>query len=40
VKSDFISLENIVIWLRKSSSPQVAEAAVNAVFELQRLPRS
>jgi serine/threonine-protein kinase ULK4 len=40
VKSDFISLENIVIRLRKSSSPQVAEAAVNAVFELQCLPRS
>lgn len=37
---DFVSLENLVVRLRKSSSPQVAEAAVSAALELQRVPRS
>lgn len=37
--ADFIALENIVIRLRKSSFPQVAEVAISAAFELQRLPR-
>ncbi|CAM6127262.1 unnamed protein product [Calypogeia fissa] len=37
--SDFIALENIVIRLRKSNFPQVAEVAISAAFELQRLPR-
>lgn len=36
---DFVSLENIVVRLRKSTSPQVAEAAVIAASELQRVPR-
>lgn len=36
---DFVSLENMVVRLRKSSSPQVAEAAVSAALELQRVPR-
>ncbi|KAL3692537.1 hypothetical protein R1sor_006188 [Riccia sorocarpa] len=35
----YITLENIVVRLRKSSSPQVAEAAVSAAYDLQRLPR-
>ena len=38
--SDLVSLENIVVRLRKSSSTQVADAAVNAAYELQRVPRS
>ncbi|BBN03345.1 serine/threonine-protein kinase ULK4 [Marchantia polymorpha subsp. ruderalis] len=38
--SDFIALENIVIRLRRSSAPQVAEAAVSAAFELHHLPRN
>ncbi|KAL2644142.1 hypothetical protein R1flu_011729 [Riccia fluitans] len=37
--SDYIALENVVVRLRKSSSPQVADAAVSAAFDLQRLPR-
>ncbi|KAL3692536.1 hypothetical protein R1sor_006187 [Riccia sorocarpa] len=37
--SDYITLENVVVRLRKSSSPQVAEAAVSAAYDLQRLPR-
>lgn len=38
--ADFVSLENMVVRLRKSSSPQVAEAAASAALELQRVPRS
>lgn len=38
--SDFVSLENVVVRMRKSSLPQVAEAAVNAAYEMQRMPRS
>ncbi|KAG0627834.1 hypothetical protein M758_2G231400 [Ceratodon purpureus] len=38
--SDLISLENIVVRLRQSSSPQVAEAAVSAAFELQHMTHS
>ena len=37
---DLVSLENIVIRLRKSTSSQVAEAAVSAALELQRVPQS
>ena len=38
--SDLVSLENIVGQSRKSSLPQVAEAAVSAASELQRVPHS
>lgn len=38
--SDLVSLENIVERLCKSSSHQVAETAVTAASELQRVPRS
>jgi len=38
--SYLVSLENVVGRLRKSSSPQVAEAAGVAAFELQRVNHS